>query len=98
MKNRIRILALCGSLLALGSTVQAQYVLGSFQGASDPTDAGWVNPNGGNPITSDSSSTFVAAGVAGYPLSLDMSAAGHAGSFGYPSLELGLSPAEIAAF
>ena len=41
---------------------------------------------------------IVAGGVPTYSLSLDMSAAGHAGSFGYPSLELQFTPAEIAAF
>lgn len=91
----------CSALAAISLTAvssQAQTVLGSFQGASDPTDAGWSNPNSGNPITSDSASSFVAAGVPGYSLSLDMSAAGHAGSFGYPSLELAFSPAQVAAF
>ena len=61
-------------VIAAGSS-QAQTVLGSFQGASDPLNAGWTNPNGGNPITSDSASSFVAAGVPSYPYSLDMSAA-----------------------
>jgi len=79
-------------------SAHAQYILGSFQGNTDPTDAGWINQQSGNPITSDSASSFVAGGVPTYPLSLDMSAAGHAGSFGYPSLELQFTPAEIAAF
>ena len=83
--------------LVSGST-QAQTVLGSFQGSSDPLNAGWINANSSNPINSDSSSSFLAAGVSGYAQSLDLSAAGHAGTFGYPSLELQFGASQIAAF
>jgi hypothetical protein len=91
----------CLALAAIGFiavSAHAQTILGSFQGSSDPLNAGWIDPNNSDPITSDPTASFVAAGVSGYPLSLDMSAAGHAGSFGYPSLELQFSPAQIAAF
>jgi hypothetical protein len=85
-------------LMCVALTANAQYLLGSFQGASDPTDAGWVDPNNSDPITTDPTASFVAAGVSSYPLSLNMSAAGQAGSFGYPSLQLDFSPAQVAAF
>ncbi|HVU26427.1 MAG TPA: PEP-CTERM sorting domain-containing protein [Verrucomicrobiae bacterium] len=95
MKIYIRTLSISVSALTLCATAQAQYVLGSFQGAGDPNNAGWVNPNSGNPITSDSSSSFVAAGVPGYSQSLDILGTG---GFGQPSLALNLSSAQIAAF
>ncbi len=101
MKNLIKSLAFVAgaSAFAVCGTAQAQYLLGGFQGAGDPTVAGWVDPNaGGDPITSSTNASFLAAGVSGYPLSLDMSAAGHAGSFGYPSLQLNFSADQIAAF
>jgi hypothetical protein len=53
-------------------------VLGSFQGTNDPTDAGWVDWPTSNAITlvpspgGDNQYSFVAAGVAGYPLSLEI--------------------------
>jgi PEP-CTERM motif len=83
------------SVLALATAAHAQYVLGSFQGASDPTDAGWYNNLTGNPITSDSSYSFVAAGVPGYSLSLAANPNG--GGFGAPDLQLNLSSAQITA-
>jgi len=82
-------------MILAATGVQAQYVLGSFQGAGDPTDAGWLNPNDSDPITTDPNSSFVAAGVPGYPLSLQMNGTG---GFGQPSLQLDFSAAEIAAF
>jgi len=89
--------AMSASVLVLCGTAQAQYILGSFQGSSDPNNAGWVDVNqGGAPITSSTNASFVAAGVPGYALSLDMSANGH--GFGYPGLQLQFSPAQIAAF
>jgi hypothetical protein len=92
----------CLALAAIGLTAvsaHAQTVLGSFQGSGDPLNAGWIDPqNSNDPITADPAASFVAAGVPTYSLSLDMSAAGHAGSFGYPSLQLQFSPAQIAAF
>jgi len=92
----------CLAVAAIGFaavSAHAQTVLGSFQGAGDPLNAGWVDvQSGGTPITSSTNASFVAAGVPTYSLSLDMSAAGHAGSFGYPSLQLQFSPAQIAAF
>ena len=89
-----------GSILAISALApvasHAQYILGSFQGASDPTDAGWIDSNNSDPITSDPNASFVAAGVPGSPLSLQMSGAG---GFGTPSaLELQFSPAQVAAF
>jgi len=72
---------------------QAQYILGSFQGRSDPTDVGWYNSVTGNPITNDPAMSFPAAGVPGYPLSLQMT-----GAFGSVALELNFSSAQIAAF
>ena len=83
-------------LLGVSVTAQAQVLLGSFQGAGDPLNAGWLNPNSGNPITTDSAMSFVAAGVPGYAQSLQIT--GTAGSFGSDSLELQFSPAQIAAF
>lgn len=97
MKDYIKTLVLCSGILAFGVvSSNAQYILGSFQGSGDPTDAGWVNPNGGASITTDSSSSFIAAGVSGYALSLDMAQSTNA--FGNPSLELKFSPTQIAAF
>jgi hypothetical protein len=89
-----------GSILACSALVpmtsQAQYVLGSFQGPSDPTDAGWIDANNSDPITADPNASFVAAGVPGYPLSLQLSGAG---GFGNPSqLELQFSSAQRTAF
>src|SRR5579864_3784527 len=92
---RIRILPFI-ALLSWSMAAQAQVLLGSFQGAGDPLNAGWVNPNTGNPITSDSAMSFVAAGVPGYAQSLQVT--GTAGSFGSDSLELQFSAAQIAAF
>jgi hypothetical protein len=82
----------------VSGSAHAQTVLGSFQGSGDALNAGWINANSSAPITSDSSSSFVAAGVTGYAQSLDLSAAGHAGTFGYPSLELQFSASQVAAF
>lgn len=80
----------------LAANANAQYVLGAFQGPSDPTDAGWIDVNNSDPITSDPNASFVAAGVSGNPLSLQMTGSG---SFANPSaLEIQLSTAEIAAF
>lgn len=85
------------SALALASAAKAQVQLGEFQGASDPTDAGWVDSQSGDgaAITSDAYSTFANAGVAGYSESLEV---GGPGGFGHPQLTLSLSPAQIAAF
>jgi hypothetical protein len=94
MKNNIRTLSLCGSILALCTAAQAQYLLGGFQGAGDATDAGWINQVTGNSITTDSAMSFVAAGVTGYAQSLQVTASG----FGGATLQLGFSPAQIAAF
>jgi hypothetical protein len=96
--NRITIA--CGGILALAILTpvasHAQYVLGSFQGPGDPTDAGWIDANNSLAITADPNASFVAAGVPGYPLSLQMSGAG---GFGNPSsLELQFSAAQKAAF
>jgi hypothetical protein len=90
----------CGSILAMALLApmasHAQYVLGSFQGPTDPTDAGWIDANNSDSITTDPNASFVAAGVPGYPLSLQMSGPG---GFGNPSaLELQFSAAQKAAF
>jgi PEP-CTERM motif len=98
MKKHVILLAGI-SVMALATAAQAQYVLGSFQGSSDPNNAGWINPKNGNaPITSDSFSSFVSGVVPGYAQSLDYSVFGYVGQFGYPTLELQMSPAQIAAF
>jgi PEP-CTERM motif len=95
MKNSKKSLAFCVGVLAVGAaSSQAQTVLGSFQGASDPTDAGWINQDTGNAITADSAMSFVAAGVTGYAQSLQITGAGYNGA----DLQLGFSPAQIAAF
>ncbi|HEV2455634.1 MAG TPA: hypothetical protein VGY98_15315 [Verrucomicrobiae bacterium] len=80
--------------LVLVTTAKAQVLLGSFQGTGDPTDAGWVNPNTGHPITTDPADSFVAAGVPGYPESLQVNGIG----FGGDSVQLQFSPAQISAF
>src|SRR6185437_15187223 len=84
------------ALMSICVAANAQVLLGTFQGPGDPLNAGWSNPNSGNPITSDSSMSFVAAGVANYPNSLQIT--GVAGSFGSDSLMLTFSPAQVAAF
>ena len=84
------------SVLALATAAHAQYVLGSFQGAGDPTDAGWYDNISGSPITSSTNYSFVAGGVPGYALSLAANPGG--AGFGHPDLQLNLSSAQIAAF
>ncbi len=84
------------ALVSVCVSARAQVLLGSFQGAGDPLNAGWSNPNTANPITSDSGMSFVAAGVPTYPESLQVT--GTAGSFGSDSLMLTFSPAQVAAF
>ncbi len=70
-------------------------LLGGFQGAGDPTCAGWINAQNNQPITTDTNSSFVAIGVPNYPLSLQLTGAG---GFGNPSsLELQLSAAQRQA-
>jgi PEP-CTERM motif len=83
------------AILGAASAVKAQTLIGGFQGASDPTDAGWTDVANSDAITSDPNSTFPAAGVPGYALSLDINSGT---GFGNPSLQLGLSPAQITAF
>ena len=97
MKHQKRILICAGILAAIIPIASpAQTVLGSFQGANDATDYGWFDANTGNSITNDANASFVAAGVPGNPLSLQMSGAG---GFANPSaLELKFSSAQIAAF
>jgi hypothetical protein len=95
--ERLGIFALAvAPILGFASAASAQTVLGSFQGPTDPTDAGWIDVNNGDAITIDPNSSFVAAGVPGAPLSLQESGAG---TFASPSaLELQFSPAQVAAF
>src|SRR5580692_12004406 len=81
--------------LALATTVQAQVILGSFQGASDPNNAGWVDSQNSTPISTSPNCSFVNAGVTGYTTSL---VAGGPGGFGHPQLVVSLTPAQIAGF
>jgi hypothetical protein len=74
---------------------QAQYLLGSFQGTNDPTDAGWVNALNSNSIATIPSD-FVAAGVPGYPESLRITSVGT--NFPANGLQLNFSTSQIAAF
>jgi PEP-CTERM motif len=94
--NKMNITCLALAVIGFGGSSQAQTVLGSFQGSSDPLNAGWVNPNTGNSITTDPADSFVAAGVPGFAQSLQVT--GTAGTFGSDSLQLQFSPAQIAAF
>lgn len=85
--------------LAVATAAKAQVLIGGFQGAGDPTDAGWYNAQTSQPITSDASCSFPSGAVAGFAQSLAIAVpAGNAGSFGYPTLQLQFTPAEIAAF
>lgn len=85
--------------LTLATIANAQVLVGGFQGAGDPTDAGWINPHTGSPITSDSYCSFPSGVVPGYAQSLAITwPSTNNGSFGYPSLELQFSPAQIQAF
>lgn len=100
MKTTITGLALCGGIFAITILAPvnspAQTVLGSFQGSGDSTDAGWIDTQNSDPITADPNASFVAAGVAGDPLSLQMTGPG---GFGNPtSLELQFSAAQRTAF
>ena len=64
--ERLGIFALAvAPILGFASAASAQTVLGSFQGPTDPTDAGWIDVNNGDAITIDPNSSFVAAGVPG---------------------------------
>ena len=89
----------CLALMAVGLTMgssQAQFVLGSFQGASDPNNAGWTSA--GVAIATAPTASFVAVGVPD-PNGSDSLQLTGAGGFGTPStLELAFSPAQIAAF
>lgn len=97
-KRLIRGLA-AGMLVAFGAATaaKAQVLLGGFQGASDPTDAGWTDLQSNDSITTSPNASFVAAGVPGYPLSLQMTKQGLAAGFGNPSsLQVQLTPTQIA--
>jgi hypothetical protein len=90
-----------GSITETISNNPGIIVLGSFQGASDPKNAGWTNVNTGDPITTDTEDSFVAAGVSNCPLSLQVAGNGSGGTVGgagQPNLELGLSSSQVAAF
>jgi hypothetical protein len=77
-------------------------LLGSFQGSSDPTDAGWGDwGEAGNPAilatvpTNDDQYGFVAGVVPGYPYSLEVAPSNP----GYSqNLALWFTPSQIAAF
>lgn len=58
-------------------------LIGGFQGASDPTDAGWTV--GGTSITTSPQCSFPAIGVPGQPLSLQIT--NDPAGFGDPTLE-----------
>jgi hypothetical protein len=74
--------------------VQAQVLIGGFQGLSDPTDYGWTE--NGTSITNNLNCSFAAAGVPGFADSLVI---GGAGTFGNPSsLQISLSAAQIQQF
>lgn len=99
MRRRISaILFSSAAALMLGVTTAAkgQVLIGGFQGASDPTDTGWIDTYNSDAITSDPLSTFPSGVVPGYAQSLQM-AAGTTG-FGNPSFKLDFSSAQIAAF
>ena len=101
MKKTALIKMACLALAVIGfaaGSAQAQYVLGSFQGASDPNNAGWIDVNDNQPITSSVFASFASGVVPGYAQSLDLNVFGYEGTFGQPTLELQFSPAEIAAF
>jgi hypothetical protein len=88
------------ALLSLGvaSAAKAVVLLGGFQGASDPTDAGWTDLQNSDPITTDPLSSFPAAGVPGYAQSLQIVNQGLAPGFGNPaSLQIQLNPTQVAA-
>jgi hypothetical protein len=85
--------------LALATTVKAQVLLGGFQGPGDPTDAGWIDVQAGVPITTSTSCTFPTGVVSNYTQSLAISVpTNHAGAFGWPTLQLQMSAAQITAF
>ena len=74
-------------------------MIGGFQGPTDPTDAGWIDLQSSDPIATGPNASFPAAGVPGYPLSLQLTKQGLAAGFANPSsLELQFSPAQVAAF
>jgi hypothetical protein len=87
------------AILGATSVTKGQTLLGGFQGASDPTDAGWTDLQTSAPITTDSLSSFPNAGVPGYTQSLQIVNQGLSPGFGNPSsLQIQLSPTQIAAF
>jgi len=98
MKKHLLLIAV--SAMAVATTAQANYVLGSFQGATDPTNAGWVDPHAGYVAITSSAShcSFPSGVVAGYTQSLDYNSGANAGNFGYPEIQLGMSSAEMTAF
>jgi hypothetical protein len=99
MKIFQKIVTIAALLGGLTTAIQAQVLIGGFQGAGDPTDAGWTDVNGGASITTDTNCAFVSGVVPGYAQSLAISVpSANAGSFGYPSIKLSFSPAQIQAF
>ncbi len=74
-------------------SVSAQTVLGSFQGATDPTDAGWIDPGSSTSITTAAADSFPSSVVPGYAQSLQITRSGYGND-----LQLQFSPAQIAAF
>lgn len=80
------------------STARAGYVIGSFQGASDPNNAMWTDTMNGNNIASDPNSSFVPLGISdpNGPDSLMISFSSYA--FGNGGVTVSLNPAAITAF
>jgi hypothetical protein len=87
------------AILGAASATKGQVLIGGFQGPTDPTDAGWIDLQSSDPIATSPNASFPAAGVPGYPLSLQLTKQGLAAGFANPSsLELQFSPAQVAAF
>lgn len=85
--------------LMMATAAGAQVLIGGFQGPGDPTDQGWIDAKTGDSITNDAYCSFATGVVSNYPDSLAVSVnATNGGVFGYPSLELQMTAADIAAF
>ena len=104
MKNAQKVFAAVATIALLGGLshrAQGQsYVLGSFQGASDPLNAGWSDWTSSIAITatsppSDNQYAFVSAGVGSFAYSLQVTPS----TGGYDqNLSLNMSPAELSAW
>jgi len=99
--KKVNKISLWVAVLALSAaSSQAQVVLGSFQGASDPNNAGWKDWDSGLAITAsappaDSQYAFVNAGVPGYTYSLQVTPS----TGGYDqNLALNMTSAQMTAW